>query len=176
MKKLFVSSVILLCVIAARAEETGFQLALTPELQLHPSSVPIHGLSLNLFGQNEQHGVTLGVGNWISSESTGFSLGLLNSSKSYRGVLWGVVNYAEKDFNGWMLGVVNGVGQSFTGFQLGAINVTKHADGFQLGAFNYTDDLHGVQVGAINIVANNSWFQKLPNQFAPVFPIVNWSF
>ena len=177
MKILLNTGMILFCLMAARAEEAGFQLALFPEMQLHSMDTPIHGLTLNLFGQNEQHGLTLGLGNWMTGDSYGFALGgIINKTESYHGVQWGLVNYDSKDACGWMLGAVNAVGDTFTGFQLGGFNYAKVCSGFQLGVFNYADELRGLQIGAINIVTKNAWFQDFPNQLGAFFPIVNWSF
>jgi hypothetical protein len=176
MKALLNTALILFCITLANAQDRGFQLALTPELQWHSTDKVIHGLTLNFVGQNEQHGLTFGVGNIMTGESTGFSLGLVNSVESYRGAQLGVVNAASENYTGFMLGVVNTVGDSFTGMQLGCVNYARNAHGFQLGVINYADDLRGLQIGAINFVAKNAWFGELPNRFAPCFPIVNWSF
>lgn len=176
MKTLLNIAIILLCAMTAMAEEAGFQFALFPEVAIHSRETVIHGLTLNVFGQNEQHGLTLGIGNWMTGESSGFSLGWLNSVESYQGVQLGIVNYASENYSGLMVGIGNSVGGTFTGLQLGAFNRAKTCHGWQLGLFNYADDLHGLQIGAINIATKNTWFGDWPNQFAAVFPIVNWSF
>ena len=160
----------------ANAEEAGFQFALTPEAAIHSTGTPIHGLTLNFVGQNEQHGLTLGIGNIMTGQSYGFSLGFVNKADSYRGVQWGFVNCTSENYDGWMTGMVNSVGDTFTGLQLGGINYAKTSHGLQLGVINYTDNLDGLQIGAINIATKNSWFEDLPNHFAAVFPILNWSF
>jgi hypothetical protein len=176
MKKLLNTGIILFCLMTARAEEAGFQLALFPEFALHSMDTSIHGLSLNFLGQNEQHGLTFGIGNWMTGGSYGFTLGCVNKTESYHGVQWGVMNYDSENASGWMLGAINAVGGTFTGFQLGGFNYAKTCSGFQLGAFNYADELSGLQIGAINIVTKNTWFQDWPNQLGAFFPIVNWSF
>jgi hypothetical protein len=164
------------CVITADAQDAGFQFALTPEAQVHSENTTIHGLSLNFVGQNEQHGGTLGIGNIMTGQSYGFSLGLVNKADSYSGVQFGLVNVTSENYSGWMAGVVNSVGDNFTGFQLGGINYAKTSHGLQLGAINYADNLDGLQIGAINIATKNTWYGDLPHQPAPFFPIVNWSF
>jgi len=161
---------------AAKAQEAGFQFALFPEVAIHSVDTPIHGLTLNVFGQNEQHGLTLGIGNWMTGESSGLSLGWLNRAESYHGVQLGLVNSTVENYSGLMLGFGNSAGKSFTGMQLGAVNYAKTVNGFQLGLFNYTDELQGLQIGAINIATKNTWFGDWPNKFAAFFPIVNWSF
>ena len=84
----------------ANAEEAGFQFALTPEAAIHSTGTPIHGLTLNFVGQNEQHGLTLGIGNIMTGQSYGFSLGLVNKADSYRGVQWGFVNCTSENYDG----------------------------------------------------------------------------
>lgn len=167
---------ILFCVMSANAEEAGFQLALTPEVAIHSTDTIIHGLTLNYVGQNEQHGVTLGIGNIMTGQSYGFSVGVVNKADSYSGLQWGGVNIASENFSGWMAGAVNVVGDTFTGFQLGGINYARTSHGLQLGAVNYAENLNGLQIGAINIATKNTWFGDFSHELAPFFPIVNWSF
>jgi hypothetical protein len=155
--------VLILCAVAfsAAADEKFLQLSLTPDVALCSRDTVIKGISLNIWGENQQSGFALGIVNGSTGDSCGMS--------------WGVVNYAES-YSGLQLGFVNYVSDSLTGVQLGGVNVATRASGLQWGFVNYAEDLHGVQVGFINIAANNPWFDEFPDKLATVFPIVNWSF
>jgi len=182
MKKQLSLALMLVVVLSSQAQlnwnakEAGLQLSLIPLTALHSTETTIIGLSLNIWGQNPQHGVALGIVNGSTGESSGFSLGaLLNYADAYTGVHWGTINVSKSRFNGWQLGVFNYTGGEGKGLQSGAINIARDFNGLQLGAINYTDRLHGLQIGAINIVTKNPWFSD-PNHCAPLFPVVNWSF
>lgn len=161
----------------AQAEDTfPIQLSLTPDIALEPRTTVIDGLSLNIWGENPQHGVALGIVNGSSDNSTGFSWGIVNYSDKYIGVNWGIVNINNDSFYGWQRGVVNVDKGRFVGYQEGFVNVSQETVGLQLALVNYASELKGVQVGIVNIAANNTWFDDFPGKLAPVFPIVNWSF
>ena len=140
---------------------TAIQLTLTPAVALFPRTTVVRGVSLNIWGENEQTGLTLGIVNGSTGDSAGFTWGIVNYDESYHGVQWGIVNFDQG---------------SFVGFQDGLVNVTEDARGFQLGLVNYAERLDGLQIGLVNVAANNGWFDEFPDKLAKGFPIVNWSF
>lgn len=164
MKKLFVIAVLAIGAIGLQAEDApGFQASVTPDIAIYPKTTEIRGFSLNLWGENPQHGFNLGFVNGSTGDSSGFSWAFFaNYDDSYTGVQWSMVNISRTSFVGWQAGLVN--------YSTGKFN------GLQWGLVNYAENLHGVQLGFANIALNNGWFDKLPNQFATGFPFVNWSF
>jgi hypothetical protein len=183
MKKLLVITVLAIGTAGLSAEESKpFQASLTPDIAIYTKTTEIHGLSLNIWGENPQQGVALGFVNGSTGDSKGFTCGLFNYADSYTGVSWGAVNYSKTSFVGWQGGfifwpsLVNVSQGTFTGFQEGVVNCAQEFHGFQLALVNYTENLHGVQVGLVNIALNNGWFNDFPDKFATGFPIVNWSF
>jgi len=156
--------------------DTPIQLSLTPDIALYPRTTFVRGVSLNIWGENPQCGLTLGFVNGSRGESSGFSWGLVNYADSYQGVQWGLVNISQENYVGWQDGLVNYSQGTFQGYQSGLVNVTEAATGFQLGLINYSQNLNGVQVGLLNVAMNNGWFDEFPNKLAQGFPIVNWSF
>lgn len=177
MKKLLSIALILAAMTKMQAGDAGLQISLIPSIALERPDATIHGLSLNLLcGQNRQQGLTFGFYNIITGDSSGFAYGAINYSDSYTGVQWGILNLTQNKFTGWQFGGVNYAGMEFKGLQSGIINIADHCTGLQLGVFNYTDSLKGLQIGALNIASQNPWFSNVPNQFAPVWPVVNWSF
>jgi hypothetical protein len=163
--------------IAVRAgDDAAFQASLTPSVAIHPSSTQIDGLSLSIWGENPQRGVALGFVNGSTGESRGFTWGLFNYDESYGGVQLGAVNYSSKSFVGLQYSLVNFDQGYFKGMEWGFVNVSEETHGLQLGGFNYASQLSGVQVGLVNIASNNEWFTALPDQLAPAFVFVNWSF
>jgi hypothetical protein len=162
---------------AADGGEQFLQLSLTPEIALHSKDTTIKGLSLNIWGENPQHGVALGFVHGSTGESSGFSWGLVNYTESYTGVQWSFFNYSTGDFSGWQAAAVNYSGGTFVGFQSGWVNYAKDLKGLQMGFVNYAETLnHGVQIGFANIAMNNGWFDEFPDKLAKGFPFVNWSF
>jgi hypothetical protein len=171
--------VIALLVISAaslRAADTPIQLSLTPDIALYPNTEMVRGFSLNIWGENPQSSLTLGLVNGSTGESSGFSWGLVNYTESYTGVQWAAVNISTKSFIGWQHGYVNISQGTFTGFESGLMNISEDTTGLQLGFVNYAQKLNGVQIGLVNVAMNNSWFNGFPDQLATGFPIVNWSF
>ena len=156
--------------------DAPIQLSLTPDIALQSRSTEINGLSLNIWGENPQRGLTLGFVNGSTGESAGFTWGLVNYDETYHGVQWGLVNYSQNEFIGWQRGVVNISNGTFTGYQSGVVNISQEVTGLQLGLVNYGQELNGVQIGLVNIAANNPWFTEFPDKLATGFPIVNWSF
>lgn len=184
MKKIIIVVTVLITGIAGAQAQTSdpddngkaIQLSLTPDVALYPRTATIDGVSLNIWGENPQHGFTLGLVNGSTGDSAGFSCGIVNYDESYRGVQWGVVNYSQEEFVGWQRGVVNISKGQFTGYQEGVVNVSDQTKGFQLGLVNYSGELDGLQIGLVNLAFNNPWFNEFPDKLAPGFPILNWSF
>jgi hypothetical protein len=177
MKKLFIISALIIGAASLNAAESAFQLSLTPDIAIHPKTTQINGIALDIWGENPQHSLNLGLVNGSTGDSSGFTWGLVNYSESYIGVSWAWVNVNKTSFIGWQSGWVNVAQNKFTGFQSAWIfNYAKEFHGFQLGLINYTEELHGVQIGLANIAINNPWFSEFPDKLATGFPIVNWSF
>jgi len=177
-KKALVIAALIVGAASLEAEEShGFQASLTPDIAIYPKTAEIHGLSLNIWGENPQQGVAIGFVNGSTGDSAGFSWGLFNYSESYTGVSWAWVNVNKTSFHGWQYGWVSVAQGEFIGFQSSLIvNYAKEMHGLQVGLVNYTEELHGVQIGLANIAINNPWFKEFPDKLATGFPIVNWSF
>ena len=178
MKKLFIIAALAISTVGLQAEDSHpFQASLTPDIAIYSKSIEIRGLSLSIWGENPQQGLTLGIVNGSSGDSAGFTWGVFNYAESYTGVSWGCVNYSTTRFVGWQYGYVNISKGNFAGFQAGWIfNYAQEFHGLQLGLVNYAENLHGVQIGLANIAMNNAWFKEFPDKLAIGFPIVNWSF
>ncbi len=177
MKKLLTIAMLAFGAVLSHAEDSVFQLSLTPDIALHPKTTTIRGVSLSIWGENPQHGLTLGVVNGSTGDSSGFSWGwAVNYAESYTGVQWALVNVSKTSFVGWQHGAVNYSQGTFKGLQSGFVNIAQDTTGLQLGALNYTETLHGMQIGFINVVKSNPWFNQFPDKLATAFPIVNWSF
>jgi len=158
------------------ADEAAFQASLTPDIAIHSRTTEIHGLALNIWGENPQYSLNLGFVNGSTGDSSGLSWGLVNYADSYTGVAWGWINLSKVKFTGWQDGLVNVSQGNFIGLQSGWINVAEEFHGLQLGFVNYAEKLNGVQVGLVNVARNNPWFTEFPDKLATGFPIVNWSF
>jgi len=155
----------------------GLQLSLTPDIALHSKDTTVRGVSLGIWGENPQHGLTLGIVNGSTGDSCGFSWAWgINYADSYTGVQWALVTVSKEKFVGWQAAALNYSQGTFEGLQSGFVNIAQDATGVQLGAVNYTENLRGVQIGFLNVVKNNGWFDEFPNKLAMVFPFVNWSF
>jgi len=154
------------------------QLSLTPDIALHGETVPIRGLSLNIWGENPQEGLALGFVNGSSGNSAGISLAfILNYGDSYKGLMAAPVNYLTGDFLGWQAGAVNYTGGTMKGLQTGFVNYAGKLTGLQLGILNYADSAEtGVQIGLVNLIPDNEWFTGLPDGLAPGMVFVNWRF
>ena len=176
MKKTLLLSAVVMAALGVRADQPVFQASLTPDVAIYPTTTEIHGLSLDIWGQNPQHSLNLGFVNGSTGDSCGFTWGLVNYGDAYTGVAWAWINISYQNFTGWQDGLVNVSQGKFTGLQSGWINVAQEFHGLQLGLVNYSEDLHGVQIGFANIALNNPWFTAMPDKLATGFPIVNWSF
>ena len=149
----------------AFANTSFLQLSLTPDIALHSRTTQINGLALNIWGENPQNALALGIVNGASGYSSGIALGLLaNYSESYTGAqLSGIVNYASGQLTGLQWSLVN-YAAKLHGVQLGLVNFAAHAD-------------KGLQLGLINIMEEtNQWFRNFPGEIAPVMVFVNWRF
>ena len=177
MKKLLLTVSFLLVTQLAFADRP-FQAALTPDIAIVPRGDTVRGLSLNIWGENEVRGVSLGFVNGHVGQSRGFSWSYIGTyAEDYTGVIWGgFFAHTTGEVVGWQQGMVNISRGSMTGFQSGLVNWSDEMKGLQLGLVNYTKDLHGVQVGLANVATNNTWFTGLPSDLATGFPFVNWSF
>ena len=164
MKKILIIAALAISAAGLQAEEShGFQASLTPDIAIYSKTTEIRGLSLNIWGENPQHGVALGFVNGSTGDSGGFSWAFFyNYADTYTGVEWSMVNYSKTSFTGWQAGLVN--------YSEGKFN------GLQMGFVNYAENLHGVQIGLANIAMNNGWFNDFPDKLATGFPFVNWSF
>ena len=186
MKKLLVYLVAVLIPAGAMAGSRPFNLSLTPDVALYERSETIEGLTLSLWGENPQTSLALGLVNGTTGQSAGLSVGLLNYADSYRGLQWGLVNYAKQDVYGWQGGfciglvgsVVNYTAGTMEGFQCGVVNYAGNLVGLQLGLVNYAETAGpGVQVGLVNIIRQNTlWFSEAERGLAPVMILVNWRF
>lgn len=178
MKRTIIFAALVINITALQADESHFfQASLTPDIAIYPKTTQINGIALDIWGENPQHSLNLGLVNGSTGESSGFAWGLINYSESYTGVSWAVVNVNKTSFTGWQSGWVSVAQDKFVGFQSGwIVTYAKEMHGLQLGLVNYAEELHGVQIGLANIVMNNGWFNEFPDKLATGFPIVNWSF
>ncbi|MFA5701873.1 MAG: hypothetical protein WC913_11415 [Desulfuromonas sp.] len=148
-----------------RADIAPFQLSLTPDIAIHSSTTRINGVTLNIWGENPQRALALGLINGSSGMSSGVSLGLLaNYSENYSGVkiAWGA----------------NSCSGRMSGLELAIFNHANGLHGVQLGLVNFAENVEkGLQIGLINIMKNNVyWFGGLPEQVAPMMLLVNWRY
>ena len=169
----------------ALAGDKPIQLSLTPEIALYDRSERIEGLTLNIWGENPQAGLALGLVNGSTGRSAGLTVGILNYADNYRGLQWGLVNYTKGDLLGWQGGfclgllgsVVNYTGGTMKGFQCGVVNYAGRLTGLQLGIVNYAATAEtGLQIGVLNLIPENHWFTELPDELAPGMVLVNWRF
>lgn len=154
------------------------QLSLTPDIAILDQGATVEGLALNVWGDNEIHGINLGLFNQLSDDSYGFTWSLLGTTvENYKGILWGGI-YVQSTGNvvGWQSGLININQGSMTGLQSGFVNIADDMTGLQLGMINYAKKLNGVQIGLANIVESNPWFTEAPEKLAMGFPFINWSF
>ena len=131
MKKLLASLAAVLFSTGVMAGTKPFNLSLTPDIAVYDRSETIEGLTLSIWGQNEQTSLALGIANGSIGQSAGLSVGILNYAADYKGVQWGLVNYAKDDVTGWQGGFLFGLVGS-------VVNATEgNMKGFQAGAVNY---------------------------------------
>jgi hypothetical protein len=193
MKNLLASLTFATLANVAVADTKPFNLSLTPDIALQNRADSIHGVTLSIWGENQQKSLALGIVNGSNGDSGGLSIGLLNYAKNSTGVQWGLVNSVSGNFKGWQDGWVNSVSGDFTGWQDGLFNYTGgEMHGLQSGWFNCAGKLRGVQFGLVNyaktvsdgvqvgllnlIPQNAAWFTDLPDSVAPGMLFVNWRF
>jgi hypothetical protein len=175
MKTMLVTAALIIGAASLRAD-TPIQLSLTPDIALFPKDTTVHGFALNIWGQNPQLSLNIGLVNGSTGDSGGLSWGIVNYDESYTGVQLGWVNYSSQHFVGFQDGWVNVSQGTFKGMQYGLVNVSEDTTGLQLGVVNYAQKLNGVQIGLVNVAMNNPVFTGFPDKLAPGFPILNWSF
>jgi hypothetical protein len=180
MKKIFVLACLGIMIIAveATAGSEPIQLSLTPDIAVFERDTMIEGLSLNIWGENPQTSLALGIVNGSTGNSAGFSAGfMLNYAESYKGVQLASLNYTKTNCLGWQAGFFDYTEGSVKGLQTGLVNYAGHLTGLQLGVFNYAAKATtGVQIGIINLLPQNGWFTKFPDEIAPGMLLVNWRF
>jgi hypothetical protein len=170
MKKLYLLlAAHLIALSSVYAESKPFQLSLTPEIALQERDTLIEGLSLNIWGENEQRAIAFGLVNGSYGSSVGVSLGGLNYAEDYKGIHLGLANYAGGQFSGAQVGW-------FFGFS--GINYAYSLTGLQLGLVNYAETAeNGIQIGLINIMNETpGWFDGFPTDVAPAMILLNWRF
>ena len=146
MKKLLALCCFLVTFTSALADKP-FNASLVPDIAIFDKTTKITGLTLSIWGENETHGVSLGLVNGTRGDSAGFC--------------WGIVNYADK-YTGVLLGAVNYAKTGFAGLQLGLVNVAA-------------GPVSGVQIGLINVIqSTKSFFGEMPKALAPFFILFNW--
>lgn len=178
MKQLLIITAFAAGMAVLKADESAFQLSLTPGAAIHPKTTQINGVSLGIWGQNPQHSLNLGFVNGSSGESSGVSLAIIaNYGETYSGVQWALFNHTTKSFKGWQDGLINCDGGYFKGLSTGLVNAAQDAHGLQVGVINYAHKMHGMQIGLANIIASNPWFSDQGmGTLSKGFPVVNWSF
>jgi hypothetical protein len=185
MKKILSAFAVLMIAGGAAAETKPFNASITPDVAVYDRSETIQGVTLSIWGENRQTALALGLVNGSIGQSAGVSAGLLNYTDHYKGLQWGVVNYASGDFSGWqggpfaglLVSAMNYTGGTMTGLQIGLMNYAGNLSGLQVGLVNYASGAHaGLQLGLINIIPQNKWFTNLPNELGPAMIFVNWRF
>ncbi len=168
MKRIFAISMVCLWAGSVFAQSKPFQLSLTPEIAVQPRFMLIEGLAINLWGENEQRAIALGLVNGSVGDSVGVSLGGLNYAENYTGVHLGLINYTSGQFGGLQCGWLAG---------FSAINYAGSLTGIQLGIINYAETAeNGIQLGVLNIInQTEGWFDNFPNEIAPGMILINWS-
>ena len=185
MKKLIISLTVLFVAIGAMADvdiaigSKPFNMSITPDVAIYGQSVLIKGMTLSLWGENEQDSLALGIVNGSSGFSSGVDWAFaLNYADNFTGVKWAVVNHNTGNTVGWDAGFLNYSSGAMKGVYTGIVNYVGRLKGVQFGLFNYVETGDsGVQIGLINIIDNNDeWFSDMPNQLAPWTLFVNWRF
>lgn len=178
MKKLLVVFTSLLIAGGALAQTKPFNASITPDYSVYGRNVTIEGLTLSIWGENQQTSLALGIVNGTTGNSAGLSWAyILNYGNNYKGIQWAPINYVKGDFLGWQGGLVNYTASSMKGLQSGVVNCAGTLTGLQFGLVNYAEEgVTGVQIGLVNLIPSNAWFSELPNELAPGMIFVNWQF
>lgn len=137
---------------------------------LHGKVSEVKGVDLPLLGMSETDtttGVNFGLflgGSKVNQQMTGVSLGLFNwNTGNTTGVNAGAVNFTN-DVRGLNFGTVNySVGHTVADVAFASVSESSN---FQLGFFNMTNKIDGVQIGLLNCADNG---------FLKCFPIINFA-
>jgi len=159
MKKIFLCLVIVFTASTAIADSKPIQLSLIPDIALHGRNEIIEGLTLSVWGENQQSAMSFGIMNGSTGQSSGMSLGFVNYADCYKGMHFALGNYTSNNFFGLQLGAVNYAGY-LRGMQFGFINYADSAQTsvFQLGFLNYFGNMRGLQLGFINYAETTKSF------------------
>jgi len=154
----------------------AFQASLFPDVSTCPQSDVINGITLSLWGANEQHALSFGLINGSFGHSGGLSIGAVNYTQYYTGLHLGFLNLSTADFIGWQVGGLNYTMDNCSGLQLGFINYAGRMSGVQIGFLNMAPQMNtGLQIGALNLITENRvWFSGTPDQLAPIMVLINW--
>jgi hypothetical protein len=177
MKKLVACLVIVLMPMVALAESKPLNFSLTPGVAVYDRYTVIEGVTLSVFGENEQKSLAVGGINGTPGQSAGAAGAiLLNYADYYSGVRGAMINTSKGDTQGWDAGIVNYTKGLMNGLATGLVNYSARMKGLELGIVNYADDADsGVQMGLINIIrSNQGFFANFPDEIAPFMPFVNW--
>ena len=68
------------------ADTQPFNLSLTPNIAVYPRSDTIEGLTLSVWGENQQTSLALGIANGSVGNSAGLDWGLINYAYNYKGL------------------------------------------------------------------------------------------
>lgn len=155
-----------------------FNLSLTPDIAVYKRTEKVTGVTLSIWGENETHGVGIGIVNGTRGHSVGLSFGIVNYGESFTGAQISAVNWTTKEFVGFQWGLVNLAYSSMTGLQAGAFNYAEKLSGVQFGLVNYAEKTSsGVQIGLVNVIPmNKSFFGDFPGAVAPYMLLANWRF
>ena len=162
---------------AQMATTKPFNMSITPDMAVYNRFTTIEGLTLSIWGENQQTSLALGFANGSKGQSAGLDLAfILNYADSYKGVQLAMINYNKQESLGWDGGLVNYTEGSMTGLLTGVVNYAGRLRGLQFGLVNFVDATDtGVQIGLINIVRpNTAWFSDFPHSLAPAMIFVNW--
>ncbi len=177
MKMLLACLVTALVSTGAMAATDPFNLSLTPNVAVYPRTDTIEGVTLSVWGENQQTSLAIGIANGTTGDSAGLSWGwILNYADDYKGIQWAAINYTKDNFLGWQSGLVDYTKGTMMGLQSGVVNYAGKVAGLEFGIVNYTEDVDvGCQIGIVNIIrSNKSWFSDFPNSLAPTMILVNW--
>jgi|GEM_PF-3134881 len=159
---------------------TGFQFSL-----LYGTTYTLKGFSLGMVhsAAEDVTGLQLNMGNFSGGTIRGLQAGLINRSRSLRGMEIATLNITTSDVKGLQMGCINmatnffeekktfledktyhgtqigfiNITDNITGAQIGFINFADTAKGLQLGLVNISDSIEGVPIGFINIYTNGFW-------------------
>jgi hypothetical protein len=159
-------------------ETRFFNLSAIPNAAVYDSKTRIEGVTLSIWGENEQQSFAIGIVNGMPGNSGGFAIGAVNYTGKYGGVLFGAANWSLDDFVGGALGALNYAGAGMSGVQIGLFNYAAKMKGLQIGVVNYASAAEsGLQIGLVNVISSTtSWFSGFPKTVAPVMIITNWAF